>query len=249
MALVISDIHGNLAKMNAFIIYKPEEEHICAGDILDSFKASDEDILECFLNAIKNNMTLLWGNHCLHYLKARPFGCSGYRPGRGYTLLVEGAKHTLQAALLRDGYIITHAGVAPALNKKITNPQEMVDWINGEMANFLSTNELEISSPYTRGVAKLSPIFNIGDIRGGSHQFGGVFWLDWNYEKMDKQFNQIVGHTHSKECKEILNTKQGTKHIKVDADEFSCYNTYTHSFEDFFPEEHKKFRQQLEVLY
>jgi predicted phosphodiesterase len=36
MALVIGDLHGNLAKTHAFLSYEPDVEHICLGDYVDS---------------------------------------------------------------------------------------------------------------------------------------------------------------------------------------------------------------------
>ena len=33
MALVISDLHGNIAKACAFFCYEPDVEHICLGDL------------------------------------------------------------------------------------------------------------------------------------------------------------------------------------------------------------------------
>jgi predicted phosphodiesterase len=54
MSLIISDLHGNYAKCKTFIEYKPEEEHIILGDFMDSFSASDEDIIATFQLAVNN---------------------------------------------------------------------------------------------------------------------------------------------------------------------------------------------------
>ena len=242
MALVSGDIHGHYAKAKAFLEYKPEEEHIFTGDLLDSFKATDGEINQTFYLIFNQTHTkkiqVLWGNHELHYLTKRPFTCSGFRQQQqqNYNSLVEEFKHHFKAAIYKDGFIITHAGVHPILNKKIKEPEEMAEWINQEMDAFIKEN-------------KRSPIFNIGGCRGGFQQFGGVFWLDWNQEKFNKNFNQIVGHTHRRTCQEKLNTRYKTHHILVDVDEFVCYNTATKTIEDFMPENCKEYRNTLEVLF
>ena len=232
MALICGDIHGNYTKAKTFLEYKPEELHIFVGDLLDSFTASDEDIRETFELVMNSPAEVCWGNHDIHYLDKRPFQCSGYRKTANYPKLIEEYKHRFRAAILDNDYIISHAGVHPMLNKKITSPKEMVDWINSEI-----------------NIDK-SPIFNIGGSRGGWHQWGGIFWLDWNLEKLDKRFNQIVGHTHLKECTTVI-TKSAirSRHICVDANQFFCYNTSTHELEDFLPEDQWERRYMLERLY
>lgn len=251
MALICSDTHGNLRKVQEFLKYKPEEEHIHAGDILDSFIASDEDLEKCFNTLVSSECVLLWGNHELHYLLDPPFTCSGYRRygemltygamNNAYSKLVEANKSRFRASIVRDGFIITHAGVHKSICKHMTNIQDLSEYFNNEMTDFL--NKIGTGSAF-------SSIFNIGRSRGGRDDAGGIYWLDWKEEKVDKRFNQVHGHTPSPEPKLIKHSLKGltdeTIHVCVDSPKFICFNTKTREFEDFFPEEELLNREYLE---
>lgn len=240
MSLVTSDIHGNYAKAKAFLDYRPEEEHIFAGDYFDSYHASDDDIYQTAKMIFESGATLLWGNHDLMYLNNthRYMLCSGQRHNPIFLHLMELHKNSLVCAVIRDGYVITHAGVSPALSRNFETIEEMVDHFNKVLSSYINCPVVPETLPN---------IFNIGTARGGWQSFGGPFWLDYKREKVDVSFNQVFGHTHSRCCTEyIVGKKPHNKHICVDADEFFCYNTSTEQFEDFMPEEHKAHREMLE---
>lgn len=75
MAIVIGDIHGDLAMVEAFHAYKPEAEHVALGDIVDSRdpKVPFEDELACLDLLLDSECVFVWGNHCLPYTPERPW--------------------------------------------------------------------------------------------------------------------------------------------------------------------------------
>lgn len=240
MSLVTSDIHGNYPKAKAFLDYRPEEEHIFAGDYFDSYHATDDDIYQSAKLIFESNAVKLYGNHDMVYLNnAHSYmRCSGNRRSPIFNHLMESHKNDLQAAVIRDSYVITHAGVHPALCKPFENKEEMVKHFNEVVSNYVTCPVVPETLPN---------LWNIGSCRGGWQQFGGIFWLDYRSENVEKSFNQCFGHSHGKNCKEqIVGKTPHKKHVCVDADEFFCWNTATEEFEDFMPEEFKASRELLE---
>ncbi|KAB0667702.1 hypothetical protein F6V25_03120 [Oryzomonas japonica] len=77
MAIIIGDIHGDLAMARAFLDYKRNVEHVALGDFVDSRdpKVTFEDELACLELLINSDAVLLWGNHDLAYTPERPWGC------------------------------------------------------------------------------------------------------------------------------------------------------------------------------
>ncbi|KAB0669037.1 metallophosphoesterase [Oryzomonas sagensis] len=76
MAIVVGDIHGDLAMTRAFLSYKPEAEHVSLGDIVDSrdpLTPFDEE-LACLDLLLDSDCVLVWGNHDLAYTPERPWG-------------------------------------------------------------------------------------------------------------------------------------------------------------------------------
>lgn len=242
--LVCGDIHGNYSKAKTFLQYKPEEKHIFVGDYTDSFKATDHEIIETIRLIFESDAIKLAGNHDIQYLANAHsyFQCSGKRYAPEFGHLINMYKNELTAAIYEDDYVITHGGVTRLLGRNFERPSDLVDWLNEELKWYID-----------RPVApdSLSPIFHIGSCRGGREQSGGIFWADYRYEKFDIRFNQVFGHSHGKDPKKMsVGKKDKTKfHVLVDIPQFYCYNTKTHQFEDFMPEDVKKNRDMLERSY
>ena len=75
MAIIIGDIHGDLAMAQTFLAYKPEAEHVALGDLVDSRnpKTTFEDELACLELLLESEAVLLWGNHDLTYTVEKPW--------------------------------------------------------------------------------------------------------------------------------------------------------------------------------
>jgi calcineurin-like phosphoesterase family protein len=243
MALIISDLHGNYSKCKAFIDYKPKEEHCILGDFMDSFSATNEEIISTFKMAVDNNVTLLAGNHELPYLSNAHnyFKCSGNREQRELFHCVNAYKDLLHGALVRDGYLLTHGGLSRKHGKPFNTIEEACDWINMEFDWYKN-------QPVPP--EKLSSIFDIGSVRGGREQVSGIFWCSIGYENMDIRFNQIVGHTCRQDPVVLFEGKKDLKkcHVGIDSRKYICYNTVTNELEDFMMNEFKDNFEMRRVL-
>jgi len=227
MSLISSDFHGNIAKAKAFLEYKPEIQHVVGGDILDSFVASDEDIIKTFELVMSSNTITLMGNHCLYYLPNahRYFECTGNRPNPKFKELVRDYKDRLIASYLVDDFLITHGGLSTTLGKNFETIEEANEWINSEFEWYKNSPVV----PQT-----LSPIFNIGYCRGGREAVSGIFWLTYGRESYDHRFNQVCGHTCGDKVR-MTRHKNDILHVCVDTPVWNCFNTETREVEDFFP--------------
>jgi predicted phosphodiesterase len=251
MSIIISDSHGNYQKIKCFLEYKPEEEHIYAGDIFDSFHASDEIITQCFWTLVNSDCILLWGNHDLHYLNDAPFTCTGFRNYGSmkyteensrlinyYTNMIEKNINRFKASMIVDNFIITHAGVHKAIAKNFNTLEDLDLYLNNEMNNYLKNRTQKF----------LSQIFNVGHARHGRSDFGGIFWADFRHEQLCKKINQIFGHSCIEKPKIIKNKSKNynTIHVCIDSPKFICFNTKTLELENFFPDEEILNRDYLE---
>lgn len=79
MAIIVGDVHGHVEKVQAFLGYRPDHEHIALGDYLDSPWEPLERQLRALQLLLESSSVLLWGNHDLHYLVPPPFRCSGFQ--------------------------------------------------------------------------------------------------------------------------------------------------------------------------
>lgn len=193
MAIIASDLHCNVEKVKQFLDYLPEERHIFAGDILDSFTYSPSKAMQSLNLLLESDCELLWGNHDIAYSKLKPFNCSGYRRQDApmFESIINPNIDRFKIAAIVDGYIITHAGIKPELAKHADIDVEC-DWLN----------------TYPNGV------YDIGQCRGGFHKAGGPLWFDYRYEEISDKYNQVFGHSCSREPYEyLIKTPKGRKHI------------------------------------
>lgn len=244
MALCVGDIHGNMQKAKMFLDYKPEEQHIFVGDFADSYHASDKDIIDTLQYVLDYDCIILAGNHDIQYFRnsTTSLKCTGYRNSYAYILeqIIEKNKDLFQATYIADDYLVSHGGIVKALTKytDFNTIEDINDWCNEEFDKWKNSPVVQTT---------LSPIFNIGSARGGWDSYSGIFWASIGYDKFDKRFNQVVGHTRHNQPLILDNGKKyNTRHIGIDTDFFYCYNTKTHNVEDFMMEEFKKTRNMLE---
>ncbi|TGU74580.1 hypothetical protein E4633_03705 [Geomonas terrae] len=204
MAIITTDIHGDPTVARLFLSFRPTELHICLGDVVDSriHRPSFEKEAECLDLLLKSDSILLWGNHDLAYLPERPWKCYGSFGEVAFQKQFDAARDRLLAAYSIDGWLCTHAGVSPKVGRFLvkevgtTDQATVADWINTEFKRELQTR-LPIHGPdelrYGHG-----PLFKIPVCRGGTDEYGGIFWFDAYGEQTQPSpavGRQIFGHT------------------------------------------------------
>ena len=207
--LILPDLHGS-NKWKQFLEVKPDHT-IFLGDYVDSFEATDTEIIENLqeiINYKKNHLdkvTLLWGNHDVQYLHFPDsyWNCSGYRASYAPVIhhLFEENKKLFKIAHVIDNYLFTHAGV-------------LYEWLE-------SFKHLIKKSPLSEQNFSLDELLNEGFNSNFNYKFGEVgyrrggfkgsngspLWADLT--EVVKEFdtytgsppipyNQICGHNHSK---------------------------------------------------
>jgi len=140
VAIIVGDIHGNVEKVERFLLHRPDQPHVALGDYVDSFTESFESQLKVVQLLTDSNATLLWGNHDLYYLSRAPWRSSGYQQNHApqfrviFDELLQSRR--LVAAHWVDGWLCTHAGFAEG-GKGLTpegccrgNSRHLADCIN-----------------------------------------------------------------------------------------------------------------------
>jgi hypothetical protein len=189
MAIVVGDIHGDVEKVKTFLAYRPDQEHIALGDIVDSELNPPSRQIECLNLLFEAGTTLLWGNHDIQYAGMRACPCSGSITNSPVPTIVMDNKDRFKAAHAVDGYILTHAGICTQISNGCTDPVELADELNRRV---LIPHEFKVNRP-------LDPIFNISYLRGGRDDFSGIFWFDSLHEAgIDRDLRQVFGHCEIK---------------------------------------------------
>jgi hypothetical protein len=204
--LVIPDLHGrdiwkifaDLRILSEFPNLKTEyDEYVFLGDYTDSFHITNDKILQNLKEIIQlkknypKQVILLTGNHDLQYIHGyNGHGCTGYRPEAFIDLheLFSLNIDLFQPIYRINEYIFTHAGITSVWFNKLKRSASQRDLT---IADF-------IAEQYYLNNRLL---FNVGAIRGGYNQTGGIFWADETELKQYalQGYHQIVGHTPVKE--------------------------------------------------
>ncbi len=178
MAIVASDFHGNVSKCRRFLEYKPEEEHVFAGDAVDSYNESAESQLKVLNMLLESNCILLYGNHELSYHRKHRMECSGrhYTGMQTFPTLLDNPRWKL--AHVADDYLITHAGVSEKHVFRYNSINNLAKRINKDLAK------------------KTNGVFDVGFCRGGFKSCGGPLWFDFRFDHpgLSQKFNQVFGH-------------------------------------------------------
>ena len=231
MSIIIGDIHGDNDKTNAFLGYKPQIEHIFLGDLVDSRKqgVTLRDELDCLELIFSSEAVILWGNHDLSYIIEEPWGDFGkhlltsdeypFYAGQSEYLAkmyeengnlvardvladrYQYQRKRMKAAYSVDGWLLTHAGVAPGIADII--PPDVIIAGSSSIAAFLIKEfrrELRTPVPLPDECPRYGygPLFQIHSCRHGNDRFGGIFWFDPFGEITDPSplvGRQIFGHT------------------------------------------------------
>lgn len=200
MPVVGTDFHGNLKKLDKFLNYKPDKEHIYAGDAVDSWNESPESQLKLLKTLVEDTeCVLIYGNHELAYAPKFMMSCSGNHSfGRdNFEALVLSPKW--KVAYVSDIYLITHAGVST----KHANKKRTADSIANDLTKKFSNRK--------------SDIWDIGYCRGGYKSCGGPFWYDFRYDAVKlADVNQVFGHCSIKEPWQDV-TEKGNKHFCINS--------------------------------
>jgi predicted phosphodiesterase len=192
--IAIGDLHGkDCWKQIDFNLY---EKVIFIGDYVDSFNATNNEILNNLLELIqlkKSNtekFILLLGNHDIQYRYFPNFRCSGFRPESRFELeeLFRKNQECFQVAYQYKKYLFTHAGVSNSWWNQYSEFMRKYQGDNDSIGEVL--NKVYLSEDYDM-------LFDVGFTRGGNFKFGGIVWADKSETQRDyfKNIHQVVGHT------------------------------------------------------
>lgn len=239
MSLVISDTHGDLMKLKAFSRYRPDTEHIIAGDIFDAWEyISDTELIASIRYALdpKNKFVLILGNHEAQYLEDPPFSCSGKRLNSLYTKLCRENQHKFCFALNRDNVLITHAGVT-ANFEKLTISQT-VEYLEDIWNAYLELSGHKRISYVAELRDTKNDIFGCSARSGGTSKLDGPLWARparvLETIQYSTKFSQCFGHTERSEPTiEYINKDLDILHANTDTKKWCCFNTESLKFEFF----------------
>lgn len=211
--LILSDVHQDINRLDKIIKAESADINVCLGDWFDSFTFDSEsdfiktaEYLKSYLNYPKN--ITLWGNHDTQYLSKNKYTlCSGYTTDKA-KLANEffGTEKSHIADKFKwyvwvDDKLCTHAGLHPNLIRSNCKTNEDIDKYlqeESEAANrCLKTNQKNW-------------FYLAGRARGGPERYGGITWLDFDYEydPID-DLQQVVGHTFRRSRKVECHKSEG----------------------------------------
>jgi len=209
--ITIGDLHGSQVWKQ--IHPKSWDRIVFAGDYVDSFDYSDEEILDNFRQVIRlkkkhpEKVILLLGNHDLQYYYngVSRHGCTGFR--RRMLLVLFDIFHTekenFQAAYQIGNNLWTHAGVIHR-------------WFDQYIKNQILPGDENLASTLNRlFFTYYLPLFHVSELRGGLQEDGGIFWAHSTETGADPLtgYLQIVGHT--KTGAGIITSKSGKPDTSV----------------------------------
>ncbi len=189
--LVIPDIHNSIDRAEEAVArLEGRFDHVVfLGDYFDDFGDRTEDAVRT-ANWLERSVsdsrrTHLLGNHDLAYLHPNQFTfCSGFEHEKMRAIapiLSRIDRSCFKPAVVREGWLISHAGVHPHFARGRT-ADVLVQWLETQLLQLNAGGRPAIFAP--------------GHARGGSQEFGGITWLDWTQEfRPVSGMNQIVGHT------------------------------------------------------
>lgn len=198
--IIIPDIHGRPFWRKA-VEENPQEAFIFLGDYLDPYPQDGVTVEDAFAGlkeivSFKEShpemVTLLWGNHDLHYLYPELEGSRFDRinAARNADFFTEHQKDFQLAAeriVGDDRYLFTHAGVGGL-------------WVESFLPSLL---EDKITATFLNDCMKVSSFIhalsNVSYYRGGPDMYGSCIWADLQeqgelYNQLQSSI-QVFGHT------------------------------------------------------
>lgn len=204
--LIVPDVHEQWERARDVVAGArakyPGLPIVFIGDMFDSFYGHYPETIELYLEWLADpDITVLLGNHDIHYLSDNPnYRCSGYsfmyhdkfQELPGYENIIKQVK----LATTVHGWLVSHAGVClgwvrQTFRNKLTDVKSSEDWAN-QLNSMLQSQVSSSRSQNTPG-----SLFDCDDVRAGRHPFGGPLWCDWSRLMQGPQpgLKQIVGHS------------------------------------------------------
>lgn len=227
--VVIPDVHGKNDWKSIV------EKHINDCHIVfigDYFDGVDTDPMEEELNFLQiidlkkayfDKVTLLLGNHCLHYIyNKHDYICSRYNHTYGpqWSSLYKKHEELFKVAFQVDNYLFTHAGIANKWLKMVVEHLKEFGLLDdySNMANTLNKVNEDKDVRWN--------LHCVGRYRGGFDPAGGITWADI-YETatgIPPNLHQIVGHSRVKHI-ETLRKIMGTAFTDRSITYTDCWDT------------------------
>ena len=198
--IIIPDVHGRSFWRKAVEEY-PQEEFIFLGDYLDPYSQDGVTVEEAFAGlqeivslkeSCPERVTLLWGNHDLHYLYPDLEGSrydrkNAARNGDFFTEHQKAFQLAAEWIAGDDRYLFTHAGVGGL-------------WVESFLP---SLPEDKITAAFLNDCMKvpsfIQALSNVSYYRGGPDMYGSCIWADLQeqgelYNQLQSSI-QVFGHT------------------------------------------------------
>ena len=241
--LVLGDIHGQDKKLQSFILYAKKNPISQLGDLVDSFVATDDEIISCLDIMIAHRVPFTWGNHELGYILNT--GCAGRRVQivDAINLRLRQMKQYGKIFLWeqREGTltILSHGGIGSAFAKKAGLFQDLSA---PEIIGRLTALNDEMDTMIDTGVVNHAhPVLMASPARGFYGPYSGPIWYDperdWDELWQHPNVIQVFGHTNTNKGLPTVydgDLKTGiTSYIDIDVWGNYCYNTETKIIEEF----------------
>ena len=203
--IAIGDIHGR-KNWKKIVEAHPTDRIVFLGDYCNPYdEISNHDVLDNLLDIIalktkrKDDIILLLGNHDMHYIyDTFPIGT---RFNKGIAKLIkclfEERRDYFQFAYQEGNILYTHAGVSNLWWSK---------FFKGKTGDDAPSIAEQLNNPTDE---QTKAMYQVGYIRGGDCERGGIFWADFAETCKDPLIgvHQVVGHTKMMEIHTIRPSK------------------------------------------
>lgn len=213
VVIAVGDIHGELEGFTHILHHERLADKssnwkakntilVQLGDVIDrgQFGMEVYEMLDGFTHQskkFKSKVIRLMGNHELEILRGNyfltnisPDKISAFRK----KLISDILGKRMVSAFAHGNFLFTHAGICDKLLKELTHRLKTKKPSAKKLADLI--NRIVIESVFKGDFT--DPVFYISPFRGGTDDYGGVFWEDFRdlvLSKHKHSFVQIVGHT------------------------------------------------------
>lgn len=209
--LIVPDVHGRTFWKKAIELVEIVDKVIFLGDYLDPYPhegISKDEAITNFREILKfkhdnfNKVTLLIGNHDLHYWPEfkRYWGCR--RDDTNFDEISELFINNLdyfQVSFIRGKYLFTHAGVVPGWLDIINDKRAIGGMVYSEINECEPLNiDLDSLDTLLNNKIGRETLYMVSRERGGDWQYGSCLWADLHEHMLAKTiegYYQIFAHT------------------------------------------------------